>query len=253
MNRCQFHRGLQDRFECHGRSADHHLVNISPADRTIRPQRLLVALAALACALGPHAAGQELQRVEEVWGDAGPLNTSLRSLDIDMRQPSNFEHVYRVPGSGDLLTRMDGSLAAVFPRSVYASRRRGGVVPVIPPGTVFYIGGVPTDDGGQLWGWEATRAAGAGGRSGLFTPQPVRQSIARSFTAGRSFTTPISRRLSNAAIEHAPASGTAAPTEARAAQPQSIWTDDFYRRDVISKLLRASASGQGGSDFPGRD
>ncbi len=85
------------------------------------------------------SARQELEAVEQTVADRGPLAMSLRNISIDLRQPTNFDRVYRVPGSTEHYLRANGALYAVFPRSVYARTRRGEV-PRIPDGTVFYIG-----------------------------------------------------------------------------------------------------------------
>lgn len=86
------------------------------------------------------ASGQyELKSVEANVGDLGPLSRSLRSLGADLRQPTNFDRVYRVPGQDDRFMRINGGLYAVYERSLYASTKNGPV-PLIPGGTVFYIG-----------------------------------------------------------------------------------------------------------------
>ena len=201
-----------------------------------RIQRLAVAavVASIALSVGMPVGAQELQRVEEVWGDAGPLNTSLRALDVDMRQPSNFEHVYRVPGSHNLLSRLDGGLAAVFPRSIYAATRGGGVMPVIPPGTVFYVGGMPSAPSERIWGWQSGGRRGAG--PGVFRPQPVERSIARSIAR------PSIRGLLKAPVAPPSVVRGTNPSAAPPVGAGSIWTADFHRRDMIAKLLGISDS-----------
>ena len=90
--------------------------------------------------LSQAASGQqELNSVEANVGDLGPLSRSLRSLGADLRQPTNFDRVYRVPGQDDRFMRINGGLYAVFERSLYAPTR-DGIVSLIPGGTVFYIG-----------------------------------------------------------------------------------------------------------------
>ena len=86
-----------------------------------------------------------LKRIEAGLGDAGPLSVSQRLVPLDLRQPIGFEGVYqfeRPAGWGRMETmyvRMNGGVAAVFPRSVYVPTK-GGLVPEIPAGTVFSIG-----------------------------------------------------------------------------------------------------------------
>lgn len=82
---------------------------------------------------------EHLQPIEERVGDVGPLSTSLREIYPGLAVPSGFQQVYRVPGRDDVLMRLDGGVVAVFPRSEY-ERTDSGVVPVVPAGTVFYIG-----------------------------------------------------------------------------------------------------------------
>ncbi|MHC4989552.1 MAG: hypothetical protein ACYTGC_01105 [Planctomycetota bacterium] len=83
------------------------------------------------------------QRVE----DFNPLSTSLRVMESGLRQPADFDQVFRLPGSNKLM-RAEGALYAVFPQSVYVrpprrSRQRG-LVAAVPPDTLFYIGAPPT-------------------------------------------------------------------------------------------------------------
>jgi hypothetical protein len=81
-----------------------------------------------------------LKPVDPAVEDTGPLSVSLRDLQVDLRGPVGFEHIYRVPGHEDeLYMRMDGGLLAVFPQSIYTDTR-WGPVPIIPNNTVFYIG-----------------------------------------------------------------------------------------------------------------
>lgn len=110
----------------------------------------LVATTALAAAsasgsddmVRPAAAGPgrpPLEMLEPGIDDIGPARISLRFMPYEMRLPTGFERVYRVPGSDDLLMRGNGALFAVFPRSVYLRTPRGAAA-VAPPGTVFHIG-----------------------------------------------------------------------------------------------------------------
>lgn len=71
--------------------------------------------------------------------DVGALGTSLRLQGVDMRLPTGFQRVYRVPGRDDLLMRGNGALFAIFPESVYRDTRNGRVA-LAPPGTVYSIG-----------------------------------------------------------------------------------------------------------------
>lgn len=116
---------------------------------------LLIACAALApCARAQDARWRDLQVVDPGVGDLGPLGVSTRSLPVDLRSPSGFDRVYRVPGStrgvgaftttpaGERLARVDGGITAVFDRSEYIQTKKG-IRPVFPANTVFYIGDSP--------------------------------------------------------------------------------------------------------------
>lgn len=102
-------------------------------------------------------------KIEQTVGDVDPLGVSLRHLSTDLRVPSDFRDVYRIEGSAaaaqrwgvsnptgaDLFARRDGAITAVFPESVYVSTRNG-ILPLIPPGTIFFIGDLPQDPFGSL-------------------------------------------------------------------------------------------------------
>jgi hypothetical protein len=93
-------------------------------------------------------------RVDPGSADVGPSRTSTRELQLDLRQPTSFESVYEIqrnnmfasPGqqTTPFFMRQDGGVTAVFPRSTYANTR-AGLLPQIPPNTVFYIGKLPTE------------------------------------------------------------------------------------------------------------
>ncbi len=75
--------------------------------------------------------------------DVGPIGTSLRQTTRNLHAPYAFSEVYRT--ANGLLMRRDGALEAIFPRSSYIATP-DGVVPAIPPGTVFRI-----DSGDRDW------------------------------------------------------------------------------------------------------
>lgn len=111
-------------------------------------------LAPVAHTLAQDARWRDLQVVDPGVGDVGPLGISTRSLPVDLRSPSGFDRVYRVPGSsrgvggfattpvGERLARVDGGITAVFDRSEYVQTKKG-IRPVFPANTVFYIGDSP--------------------------------------------------------------------------------------------------------------
>lgn len=108
--------------------------------------------------LGQPSGALTFTRIDQTVADVDPLRVSLRHLSTDLRQPTGFSDIFRIEGSqshlsrygfsttpaNDLLARVDGAVTAVFPQSVYIPTREG-IVPLIPPGTVFFIGGIPAD------------------------------------------------------------------------------------------------------------
>ncbi|MCA9287919.1 MAG: hypothetical protein KDA05_04995, partial [Phycisphaerales bacterium] len=75
--------------------------------------------------------------IDQGWEDIDPLARSLFHARPDLRSATGFGDVFDL-GDGRF-ARVDGGLVAVFPRSTYAGTVTG-LVPTIPPGTVFYIG-----------------------------------------------------------------------------------------------------------------
>ena len=87
-----------------------------------------------------------LEAVEQRIEDISVLDVSLREVETGLRQPNNFAELYRSPVD-DSLARIQGGLYAVFPRSAYGAKKnkqkRTVVFPVVPAGTIFYIGPPP--------------------------------------------------------------------------------------------------------------
>lgn len=125
----------------------------TPSPRTV-DNRSVIRRAAQLAALLLLAAPAHAQinpappptRIEAGGQDEDPARASLRNLQqTDLRNPTGFEYVYRLDrrdSHGRMHTsymRLDGGLAAVFPRSQYAPTA-DGYVPEIPAGTVFHIG-----------------------------------------------------------------------------------------------------------------
>ncbi len=79
------------------------------------------------------------QRIEDV----SPLGLSLRQMQPTLREPNNFQELYRFRGDDENLVRAQGGLYLVFQRSIYGSDKNGNVYPLVPPNTVFYIGPPP--------------------------------------------------------------------------------------------------------------
>ena len=100
-----------------------------------------LGIAILILCLSSPVLGQmsDLKPLDQTVEDTSPLAISLRQIERGLRKPSAFDQVYRVPNRDDLLMRIEGGMYAVFPQSVY-TRGRNGTLPLIPAGTVFYIG-----------------------------------------------------------------------------------------------------------------
>ena len=201
----------------------------------------------------PLANAQGLERVEEIWGDAGPLNESMRVLPLDLRAPVGFQGVYRVPGHDNLLTRMDGGLAAVFPRSVYAATA-SGVVPLIPPGTVFHVGGVhdikpfPTsnllESKGSFLGLSRRQNQRVDTRVSM--PRPQTFALAPRLTGSfenypdQQVDQQANQKVVRQVVQRAGhnTSNSSPDTQAQAEPAErSIWEDEWYRRQRVGDLL----------------
>lgn len=96
------------------------------------------------CLLTSSVSAQEqpVRPIDQGYEDTDALRTSIRVEPIDLRRPAGFGQVYRVPGDPTAFSRTDGAVTAVFDRGAYV-RTPQGVMPDIPAGTVFYIGGLP--------------------------------------------------------------------------------------------------------------
>jgi hypothetical protein len=90
----------------------------------------------------PAAAGPlnpKLETVDAGVADRGGLDTSFRMMPLDLRLPTGFSSVYRVPGRDDRLMRGNGALFAVFAQSAYRRTIRGAI-PMTPAGVIYSIG-----------------------------------------------------------------------------------------------------------------
>lgn len=173
------------------------------------------------------AAGQQLhlERVTPGVGDVGPSSVDLRVPEVDLRQPLDFDAIYRLgrrdprqPFDTRPLVRVSGATIAVFPRSTYAATR-GGPVATVPAGTIFYQGTLPPEllgDGPSL------------------RPSPLAISLAsvqmapRDTAAGQPAPAP-------------PALETLFAVPLPEAPPNDILINERYRRARIAQLLRLAA------------
>ncbi len=129
------------------------------APRSAAPAVPLVAQAASSRsahgAVGAIPAGQthlriaDLRRVRPGVGDVSPLDAKMDVRDADLRIPNNFGGVYQIPADAPTpyagwFVRISGGVWAVFPQSVYR-RTKQGMVDRVPPGTQYFVGGIPID------------------------------------------------------------------------------------------------------------
>lgn len=195
-----------------------------PAAGAIGP---LVVLCALGLASSPSFE-PPLQPVPQGTVDANPLAAPANVQPLDLRLPLGFDRVFRVmePGRSMLnqrYARSSGAITAVFPRSQYAPTR-DGVIPEIPAGTIFYIGGLPDD---------------------LFSSPPP------AIRRGPTYVDRSVRAVPSAAESAASPAETPARSGDRVARreiverpaPVSIMTDEGFRQARVCELIDRAAKG----------
>ena len=179
-------------------------------------------VAGLATLLGaPGASAQvrgnpRLTPVEEAVADTGPLSASERLMPQDLRVPASFDRVYRLSGKAGQFARVNGAITAVFPRSQYVVTS-SGAVPEIPPGTTFYIGGLP---------------------EGLATPPELRTVNAPNFAGESAREVP---RAKSANTYMPPALPSSLAISAMAHRTETMFNDDLFRRMRVGDLLNQAA------------
>lgn len=219
--------------------------------RTDLITRVAVGMSAAMLALPAHAqtsGTRGLQPVEPMVGDLGPLGVSQKILPRDMRQPTGFDRVYRVPGAatgvavapglataqGDAkFARKSGAITAVFGRSEYY-RTDDGIATAIPAGTVYYIGKMP-----EPVGTGATAAPAMWASNAIpTTPRAMGQ-------------TDGGLRMTMRADLRVLPEDDAAPVEPAKAMPvrwstpaANVLADDGYRRTRVRELLMAAVRGE---------
>lgn len=175
------------------------------------------ALAVVLAATQPCLAQIEtLIRIEQGVSDVEPIARSLLVQPVDLRSSVGFDILYQgtwtdpILGTREVFARRQGALTAVFPRSSYVLTDQG-VIPEIPAGTIFYIGNpAPTADALP----HATALGSANGRLDLRLDTSIPQD-------GQ----PLFDNL------------TALQFDA----DMSIWNDESYRQNRVSRLLHAAA------------
>lgn len=73
--------------------------------------------------------------------DLSPLMNDNEFRPVDLRVPMGFERLYEIVDSGGLFARRSGAVTAVFDRSIYGWNS----MPLVPPGTIYYVGSLPVD------------------------------------------------------------------------------------------------------------
>lgn len=86
----------------------------------------------------------ELIPVDAGIEDRGALSDSFRVEQHNMQQDHAFEKLYKIAGSEDVYVRKSGGLSAVFRTSAYMQTSKGDI-PIVPAGTVYYIGEIPPE------------------------------------------------------------------------------------------------------------
>jgi hypothetical protein len=190
------------------------------------------------------------RRVESKAADRGALATSLHYLETPLRQPSGFSEIFLVPGSGTRLMRSNGAVHAVFSDSVYQVHVRDHhevydnihypmgrrELSQLPPGVVFYLGPVPTEQ--------------------LVAPLGEKQHVAAQSAAGSPDLVQPDRIDPYAPPEPGPTACRVAPIDPRTqaildsrrigpdgepAAPVSILNHSAYRAERIRQLMRYAA------------
>lgn len=199
-------------------------------------------------------------KVEQTVGDVDPLGVSIRNLQTDLRQPMGFRDVFRIQGSsrdaagwgipnptgGDLFARMDGAITAVFPQSVYINTRNG-MVPLVPPGTVFFIGALPFDRFG------AATCESPTSPDWVDTRVDTRVGTAPAVPAAGHITDHADQREVPSSARRDKAAGDRAGVQKPPPAPSpSIMTDEPLRRKTVRELImRAADTKKGDPDRPG--
>ncbi|MBC7835370.1 MAG: hypothetical protein H7Y88_09765 [Phycisphaerales bacterium] len=182
-----------------------------------------------------------LRRVEQGVEDVGPQSVIRREMSVDMRVPTGFGSVYRLPpGAFGLrrggFARKSGGLTAVFDRSLYSTTRDGAQAQV-PPGTIFYIGNGPVEDDA------GSSLSGAPGHPASENLMDLSVSL-RSGGDSMSAAVPEAMRAELQVSESDPnptgaMSGARGGTEG--APPPHVMRDERYRAQRTSELLAAAA------------
>lgn len=192
--------------------------------------------------------GPALRRVDEGVSDRDPLSVSMRSQQVDMRQPIGFSGVYQVEGR-DMFVRRSGAIWAVFPRGLYGSDD-GKAVVLAPAGMTFSIG-TPQALREEADAVDPVRAGefdlSNGGAMASPTGAPRRldrriDHALRARSENASSDEPAAQASpASPQADRRPPSGTGRAIDERASEPVPRFiADEVYRRNRLSRLLATS-------------
>jgi hypothetical protein len=121
---------------------------------------------------------RDLVQVDQGFADQSPLSVSLRQMQVDLRTTDNFRTLYQVPADAPTryagwYARESGGVYALFPRSLYRSTPVGEL-PLVPAGTRYFIGGIPTGGTPSTQGGVPAGGEGAEGDARLALPIDTR-------------------------------------------------------------------------------
>ncbi len=200
---------------------------------------------------------KDLRRVDAGMSDVGVLDGGLRSMPNDLRVPNNFAGVYQVPRDADTpyagwFVRISGSVWAVFPQSVYKRTRDGISIPV-PPGTKFFLGGIPLGgrSGATPLNQDVPELSGAPEDSRVNTGvMPLRPDATSALPSGAIGEGPISTRVLDAeqARERSKTSAIPTPEDAAGAgaektsrgpevNAEKMLQDQRYRERRLAEIM----------------
>lgn len=194
-----------------------------PIDRYTRlmPRSLHAGVVLLAASAAQgQVTAQDLPEIQQGGLDVNPLAMQQFVMPLDLQVPNGFETIYQVndPQGNSQYVRFGGGTAAVFPRSVYIPLEEG-VLPDIPPGTIFYIDGLPAS-------YSSPEALGPAWSSASMVSYQVSRFVPQG----------VNMRPTNVVFDAPSAS-----TEPVARPISSMWVSDVHRRKRVSQLLHAAA------------
>lgn len=172
-------------------------------------------------AVSPAARAQQhpgVRQIEQIWGDANPLSVSLHRAPDRLGPVTGFDGVFHDPAEPGRLFRYDNAITAVFDASQYAGDGQGGVIALIPPGTIFRIG--PR----SAYGFGSDAARGSGGT----TPAVTNLLSAR---------LPALRPVFLADAGRVPAAPVAASRAIPTTEPLTMWSSDSVRAARVRRLF----------------